>query len=226
MSQNIHATSLDASLADATLNPASPEISSPSSSPLSDTPAPPVASNALPSHRLSAPSLAFLKSPNSLRWIRFLATCCFIISSLALILTLQRNLDLRFKQSAFLGIGSGCFQIGFNESRFWFTQEDALPPSASAPLIDLAVTPSYYSDWTIAWRPFRVKTVSSKFLVVPLWPAVLGTLTVAAWSHGRLSGLRAARTNSCHACGYDLAAINAHNGQRTCPECGKIHAGR
>lgn len=167
-----------------------------------------------------APSLSFFKAPRRLRWIRLIFALLAVVSFLCIILTLQRNFDLRINQKFFVGIGSGAFQFGFNEERYWFTQNNTTPDTADDPWFDLVITPAFYTDWTLAWRPFRVKTAGSTFIVAPFWPVLLSSVALAAWSHGRLAGLRAARTSSCQACGYDLTGIAGFQGSRTCPECG------
>lgn len=95
----------------------------------------------------------------------------------------------------------------------------------------LAVGPVYArrawnADWTLAWRPFRMKVDYDLYwtregIVFPLWPLLVVACLGAGYTHGVLAGTRRARTTHCAACGYDLRATPVTGGRRVCPECGK-----
>lgn len=85
---------------------------------------------------------------------------------------------------------------------------------------------AWNADWTLAWRPFRMKIDydldwTREGVVIPLWPLLAAACLGAGWTHGVLAGLRRARTTHCAACGYDLRATPVMGGRRVCPECGK-----
>lgn len=80
----------------------------------------------------------------------------------------------------------------------------------------------------LAWRPYHAvhriylsnRTHTVRSIVTPLWPVPLCAAALLGWAQGGLTGLRAARSRSCLACGYDLSPMLATQEHVRCPECG------
>jgi len=163
-------------------------------------------------------------NPKRLRIVRMASIAALALAMLALWGTIGREVGLHFGGGAFVAVGDGCLKVGNNR--------DKLAPTAARTPIGHGpyVTPSWRSDWTVAWRPFRAADTFSRgamgwhMLVVPVLPLVPLCALFAGWAHGRLSGLRDARTLSCVSCGYDLSRTPMVDGRRTCPECGAASA--
>lgn len=114
----------------------------------------------------------------------------------------------------YFALGDGCLKIGIIDPM--------LRNRMASP--GLFADRSWRHEWLTAWRPFHVDTScgvgfgGAKYLAIPIWPALLASLAVAAWAHGSLSALSILRSRSCRVCGYDLSGCK--DASTPCPECG------
>jgi hypothetical protein len=160
-------------------------------------------------------------NPKRLRLMRLVAAVALVLLTLSVYLTSNRHVGVRTRSESLVSVRSGCFTIGHvfgagaSGGRGRITGESGVFANSS-----------YQGDWTLAWRPFHATetlwptTAKLHLLVVPLLPFVLGCALVTGWAHGRLRGLRDARSSNCLSCGYDLSATPITDGKRACPECG------
>jgi hypothetical protein len=165
----------------------------------------------------ATPSPVGLRARRLRRWRLWGGAAFVVLALLAVATTGGREGGLRVGV-AYLCVGDACLQVGAGTTKMLDDMAAAWGP--------LYFRRSWNSDWTVAWRPFRVylnydATFWQHALIVPLWPLVLGSCAVWAWASGALAGLRWARTSHCAACGYDLRGVREQSGRRTCPECGQ-----
>lgn len=158
-------------------------------------------------------------NPKRLRLMRLVASVGFVLLTLTVYLTAHRAVGLRLKSGSQASLESGCFTIGG-------VIEGSGAKRGKAGEIGVFVGYAYYANWSLAWRPFHATetlgptSVKLHLLVVPLMPFVLASALLTGWAHGRLRGLRDARSSNCVSCGYDLSATPISDGNRVCPECG------
>ncbi len=153
-------------------------------------------------------------SLRSIRRVRLAAAIGAAALATALYATRMREVGVRTWDGWMLSVGSGCLQTGYNPGRF----RSAPTGGSGGPY----VMRSWHTDWTFAWRPFRVATGDNNILVVPLWHGAMALAGISVWASGLLAGVRRARTTACLCCGYDLALVPATDGARRCPECGAV----
>jgi hypothetical protein len=161
--------------------------------------------------------MALHLNPKRLRTVRWVSAVGFVVATLLFYGTINREVGWHFGSDNFIALGDACLKIGTQTDKFG-------GPNPAAPGPYLINT--WHTDWAVAWRPFHARDLYSRgpadwhLVVLPILPLVPLCALLAGWAHGRLAGLRAARTLSCVSCGYDLSRTPMVNERRTCPECG------
>lgn len=153
-----------------------------------------------------------------LRRVRRWAFIVAILSLLSMVVTMGgREAGVRVGV-AYLCVGDGCLQVGVGCTK-------PIDDTYSLVAGPFWARSSWNPDWALAWRPFRVfvdvdATFWQHSFIFPLWPLVLGSMSLWMYTAGALAGMRWARTTHCAVCGYDLAGVPVVEGATRCPECG------
>ncbi|MBA4028448.1 MAG: hypothetical protein C0475_04835 [Planctomyces sp.] len=166
---------------------------------------------------------AGLTRPTNLRRLRIAAAIALASSVLLIALTVEgKAIGWVFPNGWHVGVHTGTLSLGYEL------------PSSNASFAGPYVAGYWWANqYPLAWRPYhavqrihmdrrgRAPVVyATRSVVTPMWPAPLCSAALLGWAHGRLSGLRAARSRSCLSCGYDLSPMLATPRSVRCPECG------